>query len=98
MTSTLRFYEAESGDPFQPYDAVCTVIWESPSVVLIRALHGRFTVPLMRDLCRFLLDNHVQTVRAMRDGSRRLPMGEVQPDGHTLIDVAEFAERFKVAR
>lgn len=92
-TSTLRFYGRASDDPTPQYDAVCTVVWETPRTVWIRGLHGTLTRRLLRELLAWLVDNHILLVKAHRDSARVLPLGVVQVDGHTEIDVAKLAAR-----
>ena len=93
VTSTLRFYWRASDDPFAQYDAICTVVWESPRVVWIRGLHGTLSRRLLRELLAWLVDNHILVVKSHRDSARVLPLGVVHADGHTEINVAELAAR-----
>lgn len=75
-TSTLRFYERPSDEPTPQYDAVCTVVWETPRVIWIRGLHGALSRRLLRELLLWLVQNRIETVKAHRDQTRKLPLGK----------------------
>lgn len=93
-TSVLRFYEQASDLATPPFDAICTVLWETPRTVWLKGFHGQLSRGLLRALLEWLIDNHIQTVKAHRDSAHGLPFARPQPDGSVLIDVADLSDRF----
>ena len=71
--SHLRFYKTESTDPFQTYDAICTIVWEKPDVIWIKGFHGQLSRQLLRELVKFFVDNKITKVKAHRSLSKNLP-------------------------
>ena len=87
QTSILRFYTTESDDPFAQYDAVCTIIWESPDVVWIRGMHGTISRKTICELVCFLADNNVKLAKAHRSAGRTLPFVTARDDHTIEMDV-----------
>lgn len=96
VTSTLRFYASEEPGWFDPYVAICTLLWESDKVVWIVGMHGALSRRMVRKLVRLLYDLGVTTVKAHRHPAHRLPFGEDVGD-HVEMDVAAVAARGWVA-
>lgn len=94
LTAALRFYERDSDLPTPPYDAICTVVWETRNTIWIRGLHGEMSRKLLRELLEWFIDNGVCTVRAHRDSAHSLPFARTQDDGSFAIDVADLIDRF----
>ena len=87
LTSTIRFYIEASDDPFAQYDMVCTIVWETPNTVWLRAMHGTMTRKLLREFVQFLVDNKVKTVRAHRSMEGTLPFTTARTEHNIEIDV-----------
>ena len=92
--STIRFYNTDSDDPFAPYDAICSLAWETPSTVWVKGLHGDLTRKTMKDLLKFFIDNGVHTLKAHRATGRTLPGLTVRDGTYAEVDVADLARRF----
>jgi hypothetical protein len=95
-TSQIRFYNIQTDDPFATYDAICTVVWESPGVIWIKGFHGDLSRRTLRDLLRFLVENKITTIKAHRSLAKSLP-GITHRDGtYVELSVADLA--LKAAR
>lgn len=93
ITSQIRLYNIETDDPFATYDAICTVVWESPGIIWIKGFHGELSRRTLRDLLRFLVENKITTIKAHRSLSKSLP-GIVHREGtYVEINVADLALR-----
>lgn len=70
----LRFYpeDTDPNDPDAPYEASCTVIWESPGVIWLKGLSGRFTRKHLVSIIKFGLENNIHLVKSYRN-SGKLP-------------------------
>ena len=90
--SIIRFYDKESDDMI-PYAAVGTIVWESDSIVWIKALHGTITRAMLRELVHTLQDLGVRFVKAKREEGRSLPFSEQQTDGTFLIDLLNIVKQ-----
>lgn len=90
--SIIRFYDKESDDMI-PYAAVGTIIWESETVVWIKALHGIITRAMLRELVQTLQDLGVRFVKAKREEGRSLPFSQQQPDGTFLVDLLNIIQQ-----
>lgn len=94
VTSIIRFYDCEqSDDPFEPYVAVCTLIWENNSTVWVQGLHGKMSRKLFREFLSFCVDNGVKTIKAYRSPNHQLPLMKEVGD-HLEISVDELVSRF----
>jgi hypothetical protein len=94
QVSSIRFYNTETDDPYAPYDAICSLTWESPSVIWIKGLHGELTRKTLRDLLGFLTTNNIQTVKAHRATGRTLPGLTVREGSFAEVSVSDLAKRF----
>lgn len=94
MITTIRFYDVETEDPFYPYVAICTLVWESPSVIWVKGLHGDLSRKLLREFLIFLVDNKVKTVKAHRASGKTLPFIVFRENEYTEISVDALAEKF----
>ena len=92
VTSAVRFYASEEPGPFEPYVAICTLLWESDKVVWIVGMHGALSRRMVRKLVRLLHDLGVTTAKAHRHPAHRLPFGEDVGD-HVEMDVTAAAAR-----
>ncbi len=96
VTSILRFFHTAS-EAHQPTpDAVCTLVWEPPHAVWIHGLLGTLSRALMRELCTFMQEHEVHTIKALRADGHRLPLAREHADGYLVIDVQEFAKRKRI--
>lgn len=92
IATIIRFYEAPTDDPFADYTATCTVVWEAPGVVWIKALSGRITRKQIVELAEWLITQGVTLVKASRAHGKRLPFSTDR--GHYQeIDLQNFTER-----
>ncbi|HOX89917.1 MAG TPA: hypothetical protein PLN55_09925 [Burkholderiaceae bacterium] len=96
VTSTLRFYASEEPGPFEPYVAICTLLWETDNIVWIAGLHGSLSRKLLRELVEKLHGLGVSLAKAHRHPAHRLPFG-VEVDDHIEMDVATMARRAGLA-
>jgi len=87
LTSQIRFFKEPTTDPFAPYDAICTLTWESADTVWLVGLHGDFNRKFVRELLSFLHDRGVTTVKAFRAPGHGLPFAEYQGDNLFVIDI-----------
>lgn len=92
IASIIRFYEAQTDDPFADYSATCTVVWEASDVVWIKALSGKITRKQIIELAEWLISQGVTLVKASRAHGKRLPFSADR--GHYQeIDLQYFTER-----
>ena len=96
--TTVRFYHTESDDPYLPYDAVCTVVWESPDVVWIKAMNGKLTRKLMCDFVVYLYDQGVKTIKSTRGDGKTVPFVTLKDGNYFEIDVEKAMERIAKRR
>mgnify|MGYP000157837590 CR=1 FL=1 len=95
-TSIVRFYREESNDPFQPHDAICTLVWESPTTVMVKGLNGSLSRHLIREFIEFLDSEGVTVIKAFRDPHRTLPFIRVRCGDYVEIhldDVKNYLAR-----
>lgn len=92
--SELRFFESDDPAPMAQFDACCLLIWDSPTVIQLRMLHGALSRKLLRELVDWLDAARIEYVRARRADGRLLPLGVMQPDGSYVVEVARLVERF----
>ena len=94
-SSTLRFYEVESDNPFQQYDAICTLIWEAKDIIWIKGLHGILSRKLLRELVKFFVDNSIITVKAHRADGHSIPfMSKI--DDHMELSVSDVKTKLRL--
>lgn len=91
-TSILRFYASAEPGPWEPYVAVCTVIWQNAERVWLCGMHGTISRKHLRELVDHLWAKGVRTIYAHRDPTRRLPWAREVGD-HLEIDLAVTRER-----
>lgn len=96
VTSALRFYASDEPGPFEPYVAICTLLWESSTVVWIVGMHGSLSRRHVRELARLLHDLGVTRAKAHRHPAHRLPFGEDAGD-HVEMDVTGAVQRMGAA-
>lgn len=92
LTSTLRFYNVESDEPFEPYVAICTIQWETGSIIWIKGMHGTITRAHLREFLDFCVANKVETVKAYRSAGHTLPFMKAV-DMHMELNIAEVMAR-----
>lgn len=97
VTSQVRFFNKESSDPYASYDAICTLMWETPQIVWITGLHGVITRKLLAELIVFLDSQDVQQIKAYRAPGRNLPLSELIGPNLYSIDIKQAMQLF-VAR
>lgn len=71
LVSIVRWYDGPYTPHRSPYVAICTLLWESPTVVTIVGLHGTVTRAMREELRQALADAGVTTVHAERHGHER---------------------------
>lgn len=94
LISTVRFYDTETDDPFYPYVAICTIVWESPDVIWVKGLHGDLSRKLLREFLKFLVDSKIKTVKAHRANGKTLPFIVFRDNEYTEISVESLAKKF----
>lgn len=87
LMSQFRFFKEETTDPFAPYDAICTINWESASTVWLVGLHGSLTRSMYREMMVFFHEQNVKTVKAYRAPGHRLPFATCIGENIYSIDV-----------
>lgn len=90
VSGILRFYpkNVEDGDDSPEYEASCTVVWESKSVIWIKGLSGRFSRNSLADLIKFIFDNRILKVKTHRN-SGILPFSTIRDNTYCEVDVQE---------
>jgi hypothetical protein len=83
LLTTIRFYSHETTDPFQPYDAICTLTWETPTVVWIQGLKGTMQPQHWVDLHDFLFSVGVRTAKCYTSDKIKIPF-EGTRDGEIM--------------
>lgn len=89
----VRLYDVDDGSRHPPYIASAVLEWADTSTVWIRALQGRLTRQVMRDLLHALVNRGVHVVLAERADGHSLPMAEPGADGVLRLDVRALAQR-----
>lgn len=92
LTSTLRFYDVETDNVFEPYVAICTIQWETKSIIWIKGMHGTLTRAHLREFLEFCVANGVETVKAYRATGHTLPFMK-HVGKHMELDIAEIMAR-----
>lgn len=92
IASIIRFYEAQTDDPFADYSATCTVVWETSDVVWVKALSGKITRKQIIELAEWLISQGVTLVKASRAHGKRLPFS-TDRGYYQEIDLEHFAAR-----
>ena len=88
--SVVRFYAEDDPSPMADFQAVCTLEWESPTVVWVHGLKGVSSRMLLREFVEELAARGVTVIRARRVEGRRLPRAQVQIDGTYLMHIADL--------
>lgn len=92
LTSTLRFYNVDSKEAFEPYVAICTIQWENINIIWIKGMHGTITRAHLREFLDFCVANKVEKVKAYRSAGHTLPFMK-QVGLHMELDVKDTMER-----
>lgn len=92
--SILRFYDTETTDPYQPYIAICTVIWETKDIIWIKGLHGNLSRKLLRQLVQFLEEKNVRLIKTHRAASKTLPFISRREGEYAEILVSDLTRAF----
>lgn len=85
--SVLRFYALDSLDPFEPYVGICTLLWENPTTVWIKGMHGAISRMHLRELMVFCTEQRIETIKAHRAGGHVLPFMRLVDD-HMELSVS----------
>lgn len=90
----LRFYpeNTNTDDPSAPYDASCTILWESPGVVWLKGLAGKFTRKHLEALVKYVLDNNIHLVKSYRN-SGNLPFMTSSQGRYCEVDILKNKDR-----
>jgi len=86
VVSLLRFYDNDTDDPYAKYSAQCTLLWESPTVVWVKGLTGKFSRQALRDFAHYIESKGIKIVRAYRS-SGILPFATKINEHYCEIDV-----------
>ena len=93
VISEVRFYSAETDDAFAPYCAICTLVWENPTTVWMRGLHGDLRRTQMVEMAEWMQNAGIKTVKAVRHPRHVLPLAHEVGD-HLELYPAEWLARF----
>ena len=94
LISLLRFYPTDSDNPLEKFTGSCSLVWESAHVVWVKALSGELSRKNLREFVKFLLDNEVHLVKAIR-ANEKLPYATKVEGNYCEIDVLQNLEKFK---
>lgn len=94
IVSHLRFYSQYSDDPYPPYDAICTVIWESKDVIWVKGLQGKMTLTLWRELAGWLIEKGIKLVKLERAENHTMPFASFNSGTYYEVAVDEKLERW----
>lgn len=94
IVSHLRFYSQYSDDPYPPYDAICTVVWESKHVIWVKGLQGKMTLSLWREFARWLIDRDVTLVKLERADNHTMPFASYNSGKYYEVQVDEKLKRW----
>ena len=72
LTSILRLYKEGSYEERSPYDAVATITYLDTETVYISGLHGKISIPLLRELVEHLLACGVKEIHMDRHGKHKV--------------------------
>lgn len=86
IVSLLRFYDVDTDDPFATYAAQCTLMWESPTVVWVKGLTGKFSRRALRDFIGYVKHKGIKKIKSYRS-SGILPFSTYVDDNYCEIDV-----------
>ena len=94
VCSLLRMFNADAPHPFEPYDAIVTVLWEAdPHTIWLQGFHGKVGPRIIWQLHAWLVAAGITTVKAHRADGHLLPGGVLGADGVTTIDIAAITRR-----
>lgn len=90
----LRFYpeNTDIDDLSAPYDASCTILWESPGVVWLKGLSGKFTRKHLEALIRYGLENNIRLLKTYRN-SGNLPFMTSAEGRYCEVDLEKNRDR-----
>lgn len=94
LVTVLRFYPEETDDPLAAYTVACTLMWESPTTVWVKALAGTMTRKVLREFIQHMISIGVTKVKTMR-ASGSLPYATKIDGYYCEIDFALRQEEFK---
>lgn len=84
----LRFY-ADTVDPTDmnaPYEASCTIIWETPDTIWLKGLSGKFNRKHLASIIEFGLDHNIKFLKSYRN-SGNLPFATKTQGRYCEVDV-----------
>lgn len=91
--SVARMSAEYSASETPPFQAVCTLEWETPSVVWVHGLLGLGNRRLWREFVAELDGRGVEFLRATRAEGHRLPRAVLLADGSYQMRVADLKAR-----
>lgn len=94
IVSHLRFYSQESNDPYPPYDAICTIIWESKDVIWVKGLQGKMTPGLWREFALWLIDRGIRLVKLERAEGHTMPFATYNSGNYYEVAVSETLKKW----
>jgi hypothetical protein len=91
VMSIIRFYLDATDDPYAKYAASCTIMWESDTVIWVKALTGTLSRKVFKDFVQFILDSGITLVKSTRAGAS-LPFATHIEGNYCEIDVAKASK------
>lgn len=89
VASVLRIGDGDPLDPFRQYSAVCTLVYEGPQVVWVKAMAGELSRGNLRELLAWFSTQGLKTVKATRAPGHKLP-GFKEVGDHLELDVEAY--------
>lgn len=92
VTAVLRLGDGDPLDPYRAFSAVCTLVYESSTVVWVKAMVGVLPRRQLVELLHWFSKEGIRTVKATRAPDHHLP-GFVQVGDHLELDVTTLHNR-----
>lgn len=94
LVSHLRFYSSESSEEYPPYDAICTLVWESSTVIWVKGLQGKMTLKLWKEFAQWLIDRKIKLVKLERAEKHTMPFASLKDGNYYEVEVGDRLNRW----
>lgn len=96
VVSHLRFYIECSTEEYPPYDAICTLVWESKEIIWVKGLQGTMTPALWREFALWLVHNGIKLVKLERADGHKMPFGTYNKGHYWEVEIGDRLKRWAI--
>ena len=94
VVSQLRFYNEESSETYPPYDAICTVVWESKEVIWVKGLHGKLNLSLYKEFANWVIQCGIKLVKLERAGNHTMPFASYNSGNYYEVSIDDKLKKW----